>query len=191
MDWATSDWHLQHRKMRLARSEDYETQLIEDYVSKVSCDDTVYILGDVMFRSHITKPWFAHLSETLAGRKILVRGNHDYPIKRFPDSYWLDECGFSEVHQDCLAVGPVFFSHLPIINDDPEDQRYPELTQNLYRAFILSGCSINVHGHTHGWRVRDDRCMGVSLEQTGYGLVNVTDLLLGEGDPATAAANVA
>jgi calcineurin-like phosphoesterase family protein len=163
--WATSDWHFKHSIMQQFRPHDYEEQTLRNYHDLVEPGDTVYFLGDMLFQVQY-RSWMSKVLVDLPGQKLLIRGNHD-SVKRFPDQYWYDS-GFIEVYRHCHVVGDIMLSHLPIVNDRLNDDRYPELIDWLNRGFILCDLKHNVHGHTHDHVVKDDRCVNVSLENTGY-----------------------
>lgn len=59
--------------------EDMDMGLIERWNAKVGKDDTVYILGDISWYKGSTKT--IELLQKLNGKKILLRGNHDYNDK--------------------------------------------------------------------------------------------------------------
>lgn len=76
----TSDLHLGHANIirhcnrPFASVEEMDEVLIANWNRKVHRDDTVYILGDLMFRNK--RPPEEYLSQ-LKGKKHLVVGNHD------------------------------------------------------------------------------------------------------------------
>ena len=75
----TSDLHLGHKNIiRLCNrpfssSEEMDEVLMENWNRKVHRNDTIYILGDLMFRSE--KPPEDYLRQ-LKGKKHLIMGNH-------------------------------------------------------------------------------------------------------------------
>lgn len=100
--------------------------IVEDWVSKVSPDDHVFHLGDVLFGSN-----FDILSR-LPGKKHLIVGNHDHRnIKR------REFTRFFETVDDYVSLklqGTNFIMmHYPLESWDK----------------MLYG-SIHVHGHSHG-----------------------------------------
>lgn len=54
--------------------DEMNNKLIENWNCRVHSDDTVYILGDFIWGKDETWPYYVRL---LAGRKVLIRGNHD------------------------------------------------------------------------------------------------------------------
>jgi calcineurin-like phosphoesterase family protein len=81
----TSDLHLGHKNaIRFDNRpwnsiDEMDEGLIERWNKKVSPDDTVYILGDISWYKDIKKT--VSLLKRLNGKKILIRGNHDYSNK--------------------------------------------------------------------------------------------------------------
>ena len=80
MVYFTSDLHLGHRNiLRLcdrpfASSEEMDEVLMDNWNRKVHRDDTVYIMGDLMFRNEKPAAWYL---DRLKGKKHLFIGNHD------------------------------------------------------------------------------------------------------------------
>lgn len=148
MYYFTADWHLLHRfftdpthpRFRGEhRPQHYQSLILDRYAYTVTDGDTAYILGDVLFQPHTSRNWFAHIAQTLPGRKILVRGNHD-DAKRFPDKYWIEECGFASVLPLCATFGAALLSHFPMVQDTPGDLRYKREVQQIHieRTQVLS-----------------------------------------------------
>ncbi len=81
MVYFTSDLHLGHRNVIRLQNRPFESLeemneiLIQKYNSVVHKNDTVYILGDLTFRTPIETA--NELISRLKGKKILIRGNHD------------------------------------------------------------------------------------------------------------------
>ena len=94
MVFFTSDLHLGHRNIiRLCNRpfssiDEMDECLIEKWNKKVTNADTVYILGDLMFRNE--KPPEEYLRQ-LRGKKHLIIGNHDREwIKKCDLSVWFE-----------------------------------------------------------------------------------------------------
>ena len=94
MVFFTSDLHLGHRNIiRLCNRpfssiDEMDECLIEKWNKKVTNADTVYILGDLMFRNE--KPAEEYLRQ-LSGKKHLIIGNHDREwIKKCDLSVWFE-----------------------------------------------------------------------------------------------------
>lgn len=80
MTYFTSDLHLGHRNILhfcdrpFSSVEEMDEALIKSWNERVRKNDTVYIMGDLMFRNE--KPAKYYL-ERLKGKKHLLIGNHD------------------------------------------------------------------------------------------------------------------
>ncbi len=81
----TSDLHFGHKNVikfsnrPYKDSIDMETKLIENWNKKVALEDTVYILGDMFYG----KSDYCKVLDSLKGKKILVKGNHEQWIERY------------------------------------------------------------------------------------------------------------
>jgi calcineurin-like phosphoesterase family protein len=71
----------------------------------------------------------------------------------------------------------VLFSHYPVFNDNPYDEKYMDITNALEEIFNLTNCDINIHGHTHSYLVSDKRCINVCLEVNDFKPLNLEDTL--------------
>ena len=104
-------------------------KMIYEWNGQVSADDVVYILGDVCFM----KPHDAvDTVSQLAGKKILIKGNHDHKLLR--DQRFADL--FDSVH-DYLEITVdntrIVMCHYPIFDHNGAGRG-----------------SIMLHGHRHG-----------------------------------------
>jgi len=96
-------------------------------------------LGDVVFPRRVLP-----ILNTLNGKKVLIKGNHDiFKIKDYLE-YFEDVRGAFE-------MGNVLMTHIPI---HPQE---------------LGRWKVNIHGHLHERVVNDPRYVNVSVEQVdGY-----------------------
>lgn len=157
--WVITDTHFTHQMFvdEGIRPENYNELIIENWNKVVRDDDLVIHLGDVIFGQD--KGRIKDILSGLKGRKILVKGNHDYK----PDVWWL-EMGFEHVY-DTLTYKDVIFSHVPM--KLPQDFR------------------LNIHGHLHNSTHRIEEVQGVlsknhkliALEINGYRPERLSDLL--------------
>ena len=78
-----SDTHLGHKnciefdKRPFESVEEMDQTIIDNWNRKVTDEDTVYILGDFIYRSGRSFDWYL---KQLKGKKILVSGNHDWQL---------------------------------------------------------------------------------------------------------------
>ena len=134
MVFFTSDLHLGHRNIiRLCNRpfgsiEEMDAVLIEKWNHKVTNTDTVYVLGDLMFRNE--KPPEEYLRQ-LKGKKHLIIGNHDRS--------WIKKC---DLRQWFESVNNLLYT------TDGRHQltlcHYPMMSwPHMVRCYMT-------HGHIHG-----------------------------------------
>lgn len=94
MTYYTSDLHLGHANVishcdrPFADADEMDAALIQNWNAKVHRNDTVYIVGDFLFRAK--RPAEEYLSE-LKGKKHLIIGNHDkYWMKKVNLEKWFE-----------------------------------------------------------------------------------------------------
>lgn len=77
----TGDLHFGHENILafdnrpFSSVEEMDAELVRRWNAKVSADDTVYVLGDMIWKSYGNEA--AELIRSLNGRIILIKGNHD------------------------------------------------------------------------------------------------------------------
>lgn len=147
--WLTADTHFGHTALVhefCARPADYESRILRHWRDRVSADDLIIHLGDVIVGS---PDIWTTLNQTLPGRKILVLGNHDRKSTSWYLSNGFEFCCREFVWR--LYGVDILFSHEPT----------HEGTFDL-----------NIHGHLHSGlhrsAQRDERHYLVSLEETHY-----------------------
>ena len=151
-----ADLHLGHKNIHKHRPQwdtpEEHDQYVLDMVSGfVGKNTPLYLLGDICF----TKDAINSLAKlnTYSNFKIIL-GNHD--IERgVKIGDWVN-AGFKDVYS-LLKYKEFYLSHCPIHPDE------------------LRG-KINIHGHSHSYRIEDDRYVCVSLEQTEYKLIGIEEL---------------
>ena len=136
--WFTSDLHFGHKNIQKfrqeVRSEEHNRETVKTHWnSKVTKRDDVYVLGDAAFTMD-TIPEF----NQLAGRKFLIRGNHDELDTQVYLKYFADVYGLKKYKEFWL-------SHAPIHPDE------------------LRG-KVNLHGHVHYQSINDPRYMNMCVE---------------------------
>ena len=94
MIYYTSDLHLGHANVirhcdrPFTNTDEMDSALVENWNARVHRNDTVYIVGDFLFRAK--RPAAEYLSE-LKGKKHLIIGNHDkYWMKKVDLSAWFE-----------------------------------------------------------------------------------------------------
>lgn len=158
--WFTSDLHFGHKNIIRHCDRPFDSAaamdvaMVRSWNERVCHEDTVYVLGDFAFES--AKKAKTMLSR-LAGRKILIRGNHDVEGEGFLDQGW------DAVH-DSLAVnvGPyTFYLHHYPLQDWPRKWR---------GAFHL-------YGHVHGNIKPLHGSMDVGVDTWGGAPVSVEEVV--------------
>jgi calcineurin-like phosphoesterase family protein len=166
------------------------SRLVELWNETVTDDDTVWVLGDVALGA--LDESLAHIGR-LAGRKLLVPGNHDRcwegdralrkgdpearERRRAKERQRYLDAGFAEIHDrpEPVVVGghDVVLSHFPYEGDSHGEDRFVEYRPADRGAWI-------VHGHVHDtWR-RRGRQINVGVDAWGGRPVSaetVADLL--------------
>ena len=175
--WFTSDLHLGHANIieycdrPFADVEEMNRALVERWNQVVAADDEVWVLGDMAMGSIDDS---IALVSGLAGRKVLLAGNHDrcwfgHATKRKArvDEWtpvYLD-AGFKEIHQGSvkLTVGDteVVACHFPYRGDSREKERYLEYRPRDEGAWIL-------HGHVHDTWKTHGRQINVGVDVWDY-----------------------
>lgn len=91
MIFYTADQHFGHKNIikfcnrPFKDIKEMDEVLIENWNNRVMADDTVYLLGDLIFRSDKHASWYI---EKLNGIKHLILGNHDYK--------WIKNCNLQK-----------------------------------------------------------------------------------------------
>ncbi len=135
MIYFTSDLHLGHSNVLKLCNRPFETieemdeYIIDKWNKKVTNNDTVYMLGDIMFRNK--KPPEEYLSR-LKGKKHLIRGNHDRSWMKKVD---VDKYFLSNNNLDFISDGKhrITMCHYPMMS-------WPHMSTDGYM----------IHGHIHG-----------------------------------------
>lgn len=180
--WFTADLHLGHRNIidycsrPFVDAEEMNAELVRRWNDTVGADDTVWVLGDIAL-GRITES--LSLVGRLAGRKLLLAGNHDrcwHGHGRRADG-WTGrylEAGFAEVHQGEITLVldgvAVLGCHFPYSGDSHDSDRYVEHRPVDLGQWLL-------HGHVHEKWLQRDRMINVGVDVWGYRPVNEHDLV--------------
>lgn len=142
--------------------DDMNEQLIKNWNSVVSDEDTVYVLGDVAFCSKVQAQ---ALISRLNGKKYLIMGNHDR-AKSF--KYW-QEVGFDFVSPFPIIVDGCILRHEPPVDE--------------YGCLCVPESPYHqIYGHVHGSsqfpdHTADASC--VSIERLNYRPALLKDIAWG------------
>ena len=138
MIYFTSDLHLGHANIiKLCRRpfetvEEMDERIIENWNKRVKKNDTVYLLGDVVW----DKKKVDYYMERLLGKKILLVGNHDSPwAKR--EEYRRHFEAVEKYLEVSLNGRPVTMCHYPMLEWKASREELPEKQ------------GYHIHGHIH------------------------------------------
>jgi calcineurin-like phosphoesterase family protein len=148
--FASSDHHFFHKNIikYADRPFDFDDEncvgqcakhMIEMHNSVISDNDFVLMVGDLSAGLRGRTEMFSELLKLLKGKKILVRGNHDY----LENQFYLD-AGFLDV-VDYFKIPPYFISHYPCYLS----KWTTELEKNVMQHVNLQGYHTIIHGHIH------------------------------------------
>jgi calcineurin-like phosphoesterase family protein len=172
--WFTSDQHFYHRNIikycerPFADLDEMHQTIVDNYQAVVKPEDYVYFLGDfAMGPRKLTRPetnkLFQEVMDQLPGRKILIRGNHDYGANgRYYD------IGFEKVsHQMTFQRQKIILTH------DPGKISFSNAPQG-WRWIV---------GHVHqawrykGWKQKKTKMINVGVDVQGFAPIHWTDLI--------------
>jgi calcineurin-like phosphoesterase family protein len=179
--WFTADLHLGHRNIirycdrPFADVDEMDRALIDRWNEVVADDDEVWVLGDFALGT------IAHSlpkAAELAGRKVLVAGNHDRcwsgygrKAERWVQRYL--DAGFDEIRQGTqtmeLAGRQVLLCHFPYEGDSQDKDRHVS-DRPVDRGQVL------LHGHVHErWAVHD-RMINVGVDARDFRPISAPDI---------------
>jgi calcineurin-like phosphoesterase family protein len=118
--------------------QEMDEEMIKRWNNTVGPKDKVYHLGDVVINRKALT-----ILDRLNGDKVLIRGNHDIFNLSDYTPYFRDVRG-------CHVMNGMILTHIPISKD----------------SLARFGC--NIHGHTHGNRVRKMRGVNVKTGEILY-----------------------
>lgn len=151
--WTLSDAHLLHLlvcTMRGYTIEEFTKIFVEDWFSKVSPKDQVWLLGDLTGGGYVDE--MLAIIQALPGEKHLIIGNHDGCFPGHRDSHRRLQKYYAvftsvQLHARRSINGTrVMVSHFPYSGDHTEGERYNQWRLPDYGLPII-------HGHTHSSEV--------------------------------------
>ena len=168
MTYFTSDQHFGHFNIiRLshrpfATADEMDEAMVSKWNVKVKADDTIYILGDLFFRSANVEPVLKRLN----GRKHLVLGNHDHS--------WTGKVRLGDYFESVqtmkeIDVGsnPATLCHYPMLS-------YPQAR----RGYMIYG---HIHNNTGDdyWPLimRRSRMLNAGVDVNGFEPVSFEELV--------------
>jgi calcineurin-like phosphoesterase family protein len=187
----TADLHFGHRNIiryahrPFADVAEMDDALVDRWNEVVGDDDEVWVLGDVAMGSIARS--LGHVSR-LAGRKVLVAGNHDrcwYGYGR-KGQRWVEryhQAGFAEIHQGTVPVRigelEAIACHFPYEGDSHDDERFTDHRPEDHGQVLL-------HGHVHTrWRL-EGRQLNVGVDVWDWRPISDEQVLAALGEAAHA-----
>lgn len=134
-------------------------QLVHNYNKVIGIDDVVVWLGDCFFKGD--REHYRNILAEMAGRKILVVGNHDGPEAQ------MAELGFDMVLRESvmhIAGKTCRLNHFPY-GADPiyeKSDKFKALRPKKRPGEIL------LHGHTHSKQKVQDRQINLGVDAWNY-----------------------
>ncbi|MDD4120571.1 MAG: metallophosphoesterase family protein [Clostridia bacterium] len=167
MIYYTSDLHLGHANIIKLCSrpfyclEEMNEALINNWNKAIHNDDTIYIVGDLMFRTTNTRP--EDYLNRLKGKKHLIIGNHD--------KSWLNQIDATKYFESVENVQIIATS-------------YGKITLCHYPMMSFEGKYL-IYGHIHGnkndtyWSLLKtmENALNASVEINEYKPVNFDELV--------------
>lgn len=169
MKYYTGDLHFGHETILrfdnrpFADVDEMDRVLIENWNSRVTKNDQVYILGDIAL--HNEKPYSWYLSQ-LNGQKHLIVGNHDRKLLKDKDAmeYFVSVAHYLELTDEKSRI---VLCHYPIAE-----------WNNFYRN------SYHIYGHIHNNRIgvyqymkQFNRALNAGCMINGYVPVTLQELI--------------
>lgn len=71
----------------------------------------------------------------------------------------------------------IMFSHFPVFDDNPFDEKFKPIISVLEELYILTDCSLNIHGHIHSKLVKEPFCKNVCVEHYNFQPLLLNQLL--------------
>lgn len=165
-NFAISDHHFYHGKIieycerPFGNVGEMNAYMIECWNNVVTPEDTVYHLGDFAF-TYDDPEQQRRILERLHGRKILIVGNHDLPLKKCKEVGWHHA---TRQFQYTTASGRVaLMQHRPWLDDT-----------------LPPGIEVVLHGHIHNRPAKRGHInINVSVEALDYTPVLIDELVDG------------
>lgn len=168
MIYFTADTHFGHQNIirfcnrPFSNTEEMDEALIKNWNSRVNGNDTVYILGDMFFRSINAES----ILKSLKGKKRLIIGNHDssWMTKFNASKYFISMDSFLEISDGKHALT---LCHYPLVT-----------WKHAKKSYMI-------HGHIHNDKNADfwsliaarDHLLNAGADINGYMPVSFDELL--------------
>lgn len=189
MKYFTADWHCYHKNIRTLASRPFDSDeemreaLINNFNSRVTNEDEVYILGDFLWKDAEINNILPRLNRKTI---TLICGNHDQAHLMHRKSTKFVELmkkgGFDEVYDElmiALSGYQVKLSHFPYWDKKETDEH--ELRYQKYRP-IKGSEQFLIHGHVHAkpanrLRLKPAPALDVGVDPFSFFPVSETEIL--------------
>ena len=183
------------QKMQIEGYTNFDNFLVDWLNLHIDKNDNIIHLGDVAFKDGYK------YAKKLNGNFTLIKGNHDKQVHldfyksigwrviediqiKIPHSIHNQLKRFDKnilAKTACLIKDidnkRILFSHYPIFNDNPYDEKYKPITGILEFLFFSLNCNINIHGHTHSYKIDNKRCINACLEVNDFKPLDMKGIL--------------
>ncbi len=138
MIYFTADLHLGHASiLKLASRpfssvEEMDERLIANWNERVKGNDTVYIVGDLLYKAKDPEGYLSRLK----GKKILVRGNHDGFLANVERGRYFKEV--ASYMEENIGGKPITLCHYPMLE-----------WKGSRRGEACARLGYLIHGHIH------------------------------------------
>lgn len=154
--WFGADLHIGHNNIhkyrtRFSNVKEHDEYMLDMLSEKIGKNSPIFLLGDICFTEEAIEK--LAMLDTWKNIRIIL-GNHD--TDRGLRIYDWVKWGFTNIHS-LMKYKEFYLSHCPI---HPEELRG----------------KVNIHGHSHDFKIDDPRYVGVSMEQTDYKLVSLREI---------------
>ncbi len=118
--------------------ENYLDKIFSDWKSRVSTDDIVLMAGDFSWAMKLeeTAPDFK-LLESLPGKKVIIRGNHDYWWKSISAVRAVLPRGFYAIQNDALKFGQFIICGTRLWNLPDSRQPMSAESEKIYKRELI------------------------------------------------------
>lgn len=162
--WVTTDWHINHKNIIKFenRPENFKELIIQNIQNKISDNDLIIHLGDVIFGQASE---LKEIMESLPGYYILTTGNHDRH-----GNEWFRNHGFDYVCKN-FEFKDILFSHKP---RDLKD--WPNLKYNIHGHFHRRNREEDSR-NTNGYPFYSNNHFLLSIEEMNYEPILLQDFM--------------
>lgn len=118
--------------------ENYLDKIFQDWQEKVSEDDLVLLAGDFSWAMKLEESVADfEMLKNLPGKKVIIRGNHDYWWKSISSVRKILPQNFYAIQNDALKFGNVIVCGTRLWNLPDDKKKFTEEDEKIYRREIL------------------------------------------------------